>query len=309
MIAKRLRSAATLSALLGASAASAQTRGPLSLTWDAPADDCPSRDDLMAAVMRLRPHAFQRPAEHPVEAAGRVTRRDGAWSLSLDVRVFGDASTRTVTANTCAEATDAAAVVLALLIEHVERRRPAPVAVVDIAPSTERDARVRFVARLHGAADVGTLPAAAPGVGAAVGFTRSWLRVELGATWFPSQRAWRADGTSSDVGLAAGELRVCALPLRGARLDAGVCAGLAGGVLYAQGIGFDRNRADVTPWWSSLTGVALNVRLVSVASAMALVELGVTLGDPRFVSADGAELHRPARFTGRATVGLELRLP
>ncbi len=308
MTAKRLRCAATLSAILGATPASAQVRGPLSLAWEAP-PGCPTRDDVVAAVTRLRPHAFQRPASIPVDAVGRVSRDGNAWSLGLDIRVSGDASERSVTADTCDEAADAAAVILALVIEQAGRREPERVAAPTVAPASSGGDGLQFIARLHGAVDVGTLPSVAPGLGASVGVSRSWLRVELGATWFPSQRASSDNGRSVDIGLVSGELRVCATPLRTTRLAAGLCAGLAGGVLYAQGLGFDLDRSDVTPWWSPLAGVTVNVRLWRALWALALVEAGVTLGAPRFVSGEGAELHRPSLVTARGTLGVELRLP
>ncbi len=294
-------------ALLSASTAAAQPRGPLSLTWDAPAG-CPTRDEVIAAVERLRPHAFQRPATHPVVAEGRVSPDGARWSLSLTTRAADGAGTRALTADTCAEAADAAAVVLALAIDPTSRRAP-PSPPEPAAPAARPDDGPRFVTRVHGALDLGTLPAPAPGLGASAGFVWRWLRVELGATWFPSQRAPGAGGVSSDVGLVSGELRACATPLRIGRVAAGACAGLAGGAMYAEGVGFDRNRDGLTPWWSSLAGLIVRVALTRALTVTALAEAGVTLGDPRFVAGDGAVLHRPSRVTARGTAGVELRLP
>jgi hypothetical protein len=265
----------------------------------------------MTAVERLRPHAFQRPPTRPLVAVGAVTVDGARWSLALTIRAAEETGTRTLTADTCAEAADAAAVVLALAIDPTARRVPSAIPPFDPAPEVPPmlDARNHFAGGVHGALDLGSLPAPAWGLGARVGFVRAWLRLELGATWFPAQRSFGAGGAGSDVGLITGELRACAMLLRGARFGAGVCAGLAGGAMYGEGFGFDRNEASLTPWWTALTGLTVHVALRREVVALATLDVGTSLGDARFLATDGAELHHPARFVGRGSLGVELRSP
>lgn len=312
MKARRFRHLATASALAFAGASGAQSRGPLSLRWSAPAG-CPTGEAVVASVERLRPHAFQRPPTRPLAAEGAVTPDGARWSLTLTVHAEEGTGARTLAADTCAEAADAAAVVLALAIDPTARRPPplppAPPERAPEAPPPMLDARGHVGGGVHGALDLGSLPAPAWGVGAGVGFVRAWLRLELGATWFPAQRAVGAAGTASDVGLVTGELRACALLLRRAAVGAGLCAGVAGGAMYAQGVGFTRNDDALTPWWTALAGGTLHVALRREVVATARLEVGASLGDARFLAADGAELHRPARFVGRGVVGVELRAP
>ena len=297
-----------VSALAFAGASDAQARGPLSLRWSAPAG-CPTGEAVLASVERLRPHAFQRPPTRPLAAEVIVTPEGARWSLTLALHAAEETGARSLTADTCAEAADAAAVVLALAIDPTARRPPPAPEPPPAAPPPTRDDRPRVGGGVHGALDLGSLPAPAWGVGAGVGFARSWLRLELGATWFPAQRAVGAAGTASDVGLVTGELRACAMLLRGAAVGAGLCAGVAGGAMYARGVGFDRNEADVTPWWTALAGATLRVSLRREVAAWARLDLGASLGDARFLAADGAELHHPARLVGRGGVGVELSGP
>lgn len=111
--------------------ASAQER--LALRWDAP-PGCPDQAALRAEVTRLLGGAI--PEGDPVSAEGSAREVEGGYRLVLRTRMNDAPGERTLDADHCEELGDAAALILALLIdpEAVAEATPAPIE----APPAER---------------------------------------------------------------------------------------------------------------------------------------------------------------------------
>ena len=99
-------------ALLSWLAAAAPGGGHLDLTWDAPAG-CPPASRVQERVRRLVGGAHQR----PVKAAARIQHDARGWSLSLQTKTEGQTGERELQAPDCASLADAAALILAWMID------------------------------------------------------------------------------------------------------------------------------------------------------------------------------------------------
>ena len=103
-------------ALLGTGSASAQTpTAGLVLRWRAP-QGCPSEGEVTAAVTRLLGRPVAAPSPRRV-AVARIRQTRRGWSLRITVSTGATRRHRALAGDTCAEVSEAAALVLALAID------------------------------------------------------------------------------------------------------------------------------------------------------------------------------------------------
>jgi hypothetical protein len=262
-----------------------------------------------------------------------ITPKSPGWRLQLDMVASAAESntaaprSRELTAMTCTELADAAAVAIAMSIRSLEaaKPRPAPTAlaspatppalavatrpadspVIASTPQQKRQERPGFAMSAAAVGDIGALPA--PGVGLEVGgaLSLSSLRLIARGTVFASQDKRLADGSGGDFTFAFGTLLACAQVAAGRPTVLG-CAGFELGRLSGDGFGLARPRTGSAMWQALSAEVGV---LVPVTRRVATVIRGgasVPLRRPEFVVDGAARVHRAASLDGRLALGLEL---
>ncbi len=101
--------------VLGAVFAPAPAAAQLAIEWDVPATECPTVDAVRGEVTRLLGGAV--PADLALEARAVATRAGGRWTLRLRTVMDGTEGERVIEGDACAPLADAAALVLALMID------------------------------------------------------------------------------------------------------------------------------------------------------------------------------------------------
>lgn len=325
-------------ALLGTGTAAAQTPGEgLALRWRAPSE-CPSEGEVTAAVTRL----LGRPLDHLTparQAVARIRHEGRRWRLRVTVTTGATRRHRALSGETCAEVSDAAALVLALAIDpDAVARAPVPVepppappsTAVETAPPTPAPApspapaavstvsspgapprvapALRGFARLEALGDLGAQPSLTWGATLVLGLSVRAFRAELSATYFGPQRASARPGDASqggDFSLAAGAVRGClGAPL--GPVDLGGCAGVELGVQSGAAFGVSRPaRGDAL--WLALPVVATLRRSISRRFGVH-VEAGASIPLLRrqFAIEGVGAVFRPAPVTVRASLGAEV---
>jgi len=228
-------------------------RGSFRMVWKGPAE-CPTDLEVLARVEALLGTRVSELELVPLAARGRITLHSpGSYELALETFQGEQRFLRAMKGTSCAELTDAGALVLALALDPTlsERRatgatpagssrgaptssveptatatpraaRPAPSPVLDTVPrAASPDATrapehpVRFHLRARAVLDFGTVAdvAVGPGIGVAVQWRT--LEASLDGVWLPTRRTFAAPGKGGDISLAAASLRGCYHPLSG----------------------------------------------------------------------------------------------
>jgi hypothetical protein len=329
---------AVLLAVLHASGLTAHAESDRTLSWRAP-PGCP---DLLGAEARLvsltgdeasrrRGHAVVTIDLAPtgdVRARVALLRRDGS-----EHRVFY--------AQSCEAVTDAALLVLADAHEQTAPHTPArpvppstaPVSsapetagtapskphaqravasdltvprTADSAASSKRSHRVAFGPALS--VDVGALPRATWGFGAAISLEHAQLRAELDGRYWLSQDTHEPTGHNAELGLVSAALRASYTWSRaGVRSLLASCAALELGQATGRGVDLADARSASALWAAVLVGLDVSLgpyggRLAPRARA----EVGLPLRRPSFDLEGGSAVFQSARFIGRVSIGVAL---
>jgi hypothetical protein len=299
------------------------------IAWSAP-PECPDEAALRAEVGRL----LARPLGHSGETTqvrGEVARDPGAsgrYRLRLSITRAGVLKERQLDGETCAQVTDAAAVVLALAIdaEALPTEPPSPVdpppaALIEVAPRPAGQGRASAapaapslrarwdVAALAGVDSV-SLPAPAAGLGLGVGLGLGADRIELRAmAWLP-RRAMPGSPFGADVALYAAGLRYCRWLFRG-MLDLAPCGGLEAGALVASAVGggIAPMSSGLGRWLDPQLGL-LGVFRPTPRFSVSLAADGLaSIFRDQFVILGAGDVYRPPAATFRASLGVHVRLP
>jgi len=91
-------------------------RAQLELRWEAPIE-CPTGADVRAEVARLLGGVL--PAELSLRAEGEATRSDDGWTMRLHTSMGGEEGERELAGERCEELGEAAALILALMIDPI----------------------------------------------------------------------------------------------------------------------------------------------------------------------------------------------
>jgi hypothetical protein len=247
----------------------------LTLAWEAPAG-CPDR----AAVRARLPEA-----RRPITVRARSVRgANDRWAIHLEI----DGGARDLEADTCAELADAAVLIVSLALDGASSDPPTPPAPIRAAPGE----RVRFGARALGGVDLGTLPAAAFVVSAAVTARAARWRGEVALSWLSSQRRVSPSGFGGDFDAGRVTLRGCFVPFAH-RLELRACVGVDVGLLVGAGVGVDAPDVGIAPWVAARLGAEAAWRVLPWLAAVALVDGVAVLERPRFSLRDGTVVHTP----------------
>jgi hypothetical protein len=306
---------------------------PLVLDWHGP-DDCQEGARLLTEVERTL--GGERSGTGLV-AHVTLAQVGSRWRLTLVMEHGGRTTTRALDAESCATATDAAAVVLALTIDTfghesedagprvadattvldassvVERADSAPSA-ADV-PLSSDDARDASAARssllplvvfAEAASDTGTLPRTGVGFAGGLGFVASPLRVEARLAYWPGVAAEIA-GASSRGGsftVLAAELRGCALA-EASVFSLGGCAGLGLAEMRAQAFGVTTPISAASTWGELVAdGVAL-ARVSRRFALRASAGMVVPFSRSPFEIEGLGVVHKPAAVALELAVGVE----
>ncbi len=279
---------AIFGALVTTAVASAQPleRGDFRLVWKAPAG-CPTDREALARIEALLGARVTDLLAAPLAARATVTQTSATdFELLLETFQGEQRFTRTMRAASCAELTDAGALVLALAIDPKLRERTTDATVAPPEPSEppktepssntaetatpappkEKPVRLKLRERplspapprtesapigiaAVGAAtvDFGTIATAA--VGPELGIAGQWRGLEamLGGLWLPTRRTFVQPGKAGDITLLTAFLRACYRPLR-STVQIVFCASFELGRLSGEGVGTADDTQASTLW-------------------------------------------------------------
>jgi hypothetical protein len=288
-------------ALLGLAApASAQSGSRVALEWTAPAG-CPDREQVLAEIDRLIGDA----SHEPLTVVGTASPNDGRWTVQLQLTAGASQGSRTLEAETCTLAVQAAALVVALAAQPQTPQEPPQAAPIE--PSTPM--RVAFLVRPFASLDVGVLPLPGTRFGLAAGVRLDRFRIEAGASHGLSRAIGLPDrGTVRVQPLASVQARGCWGPRLGRWVLEG-CVGGEGTLLRGESAGVSSPSVGEALWLGAFLGGGAGLRLWGPVFLRLDAELGVGLQRPSFQVAPQGEVFRPEPVFARAALGLELELP
>lgn len=289
----------------------------LQLLWSAP-PGCPNQQDVLRRVHQLA--ADRGAAPLPLQAVGRVWRTgDGTWHVELQTRMSGLSGERRLEGADCEEVSDAAALVLALLIDADQNPPPqAPSATTEPAPTPPQEASRPVPARSASKRQSTELRIAAllgsgklPSLAAGAELQGGWVVLPLFSAelrlsgWLPQTRRSPA---RPDVGgrfwVLEGGSALCLRP-RVARARFDSCGGFALSHIRARGIGAFQATNGQATWGAFTMEQAVAFRIVDAMGLRAALATSWAPSRPRFSIEDVGEIHRPAAFELRGSLGLE----
>lgn len=295
--------------LLAFSAASARAEGSkaFALSWSAPGE-CPREAEVEGYVEHdLGAIAHGRTV---VRASGVVSvQSDGRYEVELDLDTgAARSSRRELTGVSCAEVSEAAALVVALTIraEAEPEPKPAPEAAREPAPEPAVNRHVRPYLAAALALDVGSLPKPTVGLALASGVTFGWLRVEPALAFYaPESGDIAGTGEGAHFVLGAAQLRACA-PFPSSALWLAPCVGGGIDLIHASGFGADETRTAST-FDAFGTGALLAGWDISpIISARLDVGAVLPLARPSFVVDGQGQVYHRGSVALRSLLGFEL---
>ncbi|HEX6271713.1 MAG TPA: hypothetical protein VFZ53_01670 [Polyangiaceae bacterium] len=297
---------------------------PIELDWEGP-PSCAPPEDLDGAVRGFLGDVP--PPDDVPPIAARVTLResaDGRFDVRMVTTSGGATRERRLGTETCDEARELVAFLLALLVDPraaepaassaasappapakpaAEPDRAAPVS----APENERDAH--FVLGLAASAELGVLPGGSFGGEVRGGVVLSRFSLEAVArAWLPRH------AESPDVAGAGGKFTAfeagvlgCLRGAPGGGLSAQACAGPFLLSLEGEGYGVTAPGSERALVAAAAGEAALLVAIARHLSLRPALGVLVPFGRPTFAIHDVGAIHRPAAVAARAALGLEAR--
>ena len=316
----------------------------LTFGWNASVG-CPTRESVLARAERLLGRAIELALASPIVVEATV-RELGTerWELRFTAGDPG-AQARVVTAASCDELADVAALFIALsvnpalafesivsftdenTVEQPRTDRAAPRAETPAAspappptppaeratPPTGKETHaahsVRPLVAATAALGLGRLPGVAIGgvLEGGIAIERLSLRAQVG--YFPPQHAAVTDSAGGDVSLvSAGARGVYGLLGRGAPI-LGLSAGMSFGWLHGTGTGVANKESGDALVIGVEPGVRAGYALTASFALVADATLVLSLNRPRFVLEDLGEVFQPPRFAAQFGLGAEWSPP
>jgi hypothetical protein len=274
----------------------AADNGALELDWQAPAQ-CADRAELESQVYARLP---ERPRPRSVlHARGRIEATQTGYRLELQT----EQGRRTLLAQDCEELVNAAALMLALLVDSQAREEPQPTATVPKPRSVWALIRPELVA------DLGTLPHLAVGPGLSAGVRVFATSLEVSGYYLASQNVSGPQQTAP-----LGELHALAAGLGAcqaltSRMELSPCLRLEYGRIEGRGTNLKTAafRADA-PWVLALLGVRVSAELVNRLHGVLELAIGLPLLGATFTVNPVGTVHQTGDVVGRLRAGIELRL-
>jgi hypothetical protein len=228
--------------------------------------------------------------------------------------------TRELSATSCKELADAAAVAIAMSVRSIDDaeaaqnppvRRPGGAEVVGHpvlpSPSQSQSPSPRPAIGVALVGDAGALPHAGLGLELDGSLRRNHLRVMVLASLFESQTATLSDGTGGTFRLVLGAALACFAPQFGRSTFLG-CGGLEIGRLSGEGLDVARSYLGAAAWEAGRAEVGLAILLGAKVMLVLRGGIAAPLSRPEFVLDGTVPVYRPSRLSERGTIGIELGL-
>ncbi len=287
----------------------------LRLTWEAP-PGCPDLANQRAEIRR-RAGASGRTPSTPVIAHGAIRAApSGGYDLLLRTNVDGAQGERLLAGNDCHQLAEAAALVLALLINpDATSFEPEPSRAVTLPPPPAPPASSVAVRPRpgHGLGigavwATGVLPSAAAGLSATVFYQRGiWALAFLMTGFLPDDReAPILRQASASFYRLESALQLCAGSSTDRRVGGALCLGGALVRLHGQSTGVS-DPGQATAYWpeASLAGLG-RLRLTAATQLRLGADLHGLGGRPDFAIAGLGNVYRPAAYNLRAILGVDV---
>jgi hypothetical protein len=313
------------SLLLASVVSGAAARPPaLFFEWHAPAS-CPDQAWVLGEVGRVRGPVDVLPTAEgaDVVATAAVSYLGTRWTVRVDTHSAPGGGTRSIEAETCWRAAQAAATVLSLALASFAPPPPlttAP-APAPAEPALEVSAPLsppprtpwRFGLGLYGTSRVGILPQVVLGGALGVSLARGAWKVEAQFDTPAFQTATLPDNTAVGGNLSltfAGGLRGCRAITGEETAELGVCLDATLGVIHGQGFGVDHSMAGEHVWFATSAIAALRLHLWGPLGARIDAGGGVSWIHPQFSVSlpQQMSVYAMPLFNARAIAGLDLEL-
>lgn len=299
---------------------------PIDLGWEGPAS-CPPSEDIDRDVRRILGDTTLPEALPPIAAKVSVRENtDGRFEVRMVTTSSGETRERALHTETCDEARELVAFLLALLIDPNARApspapatsetlppKPAPPAPVEPAPVSRKSPAAeradRWVLGLSGSAEYGTLPGGSLGGEVRGGLLLSGWSIEARASAWVPRRA-----ESPDVPEAGGKFSLFDAALLGclrgrpsARPAVQGCIGPGLLWLRGEGYGVTMPSSDEALIAAVAAEAALLVAVSRQVSLRPALGALVPLVRPTFAIHDVGTIHRPNAVAFRVSLGFEAR--
>jgi hypothetical protein len=288
---------------------------PIELDWSAP-QGCPDREAVLAEVLKLA--GAKAASAHHLKARATIRAAEGTgFFLSLLTELEGVRGERTLSGVSCGSLSDAAALMLALILnpEVATKAPPAPpaeepaasAATIATADHHHPWPRTTWLVGAHGGVQVGVLEDLSPSIALSFGIGLGRFAMRLVPSLTPPQRIYAEAGLGGRLwteGVAA--FGCWATPLTRPVLTP--CLGFEVTWLQGRGLGVSHSRDAAVYWFSG--ELALFVGLPLFRGLM--LEVGgiglLPLNRPSVYLEDGeTPVSRPASFGFKALGGLAWR--
>lgn len=299
------------------------TLGPariVDLEWSAP-PGCPDADAVHRRIELMADPEVDYRAEGRVDA--KVTRTGDGWSLRLEMRFPEGRANRELEGASCEAVTDAAALIIAVMLdpesvlEVIEEAVAEPVPPVVPEPvgdpvPEEPKPKQRRVWGLLGAMANGSfaaLPAFGFAVTGAAGIGGRWFRAEAVGTYeLPRTETVAQPGAGARTDLWALGARGCGVP-GPMFLRVPICAGFEFGVVRARGVGLQTPRTARVFHAQATIGTALVYFPIHHLGLRLGADLVVPLRPWLIKIDDLGDVHRSRPAGIRFGAGIETRFP
>jgi hypothetical protein len=284
------------------------------LHWDVPAA-CPDVHALEQEAQRVLGGPL---AQYPLRVNAVVTPSTSQLELTLRITLPNSAETREreLQAASCQELLEAAAVAIALAAADsgeaaaVAQARDSELANPPVPPSAaepepEEAQRSQLALGAAGASNLGALPRLGLGVEFQVAWMRDWLRVALGAAWFPLRSMQLPDSTQASFGMYFFEVLLCGQRRLGDAQLFG-CASAGAGRVAAHLDGPEPTLTKSTAWRALGALVGASYPVLPPLELTASLAAWVPLTRPRFYTMPVASevAHEPTPVVAQLLLGL-----
>jgi hypothetical protein len=292
---------------------------PVDLDWSAP-EGCPDREAVLVEVLKLA--GAKAASAHHLKAHATIRAAEGTgFFLSLLTELEGVKGGRTLSGVSCESLSDAAALMLALILNpevatkalpaapaEKPAEEPAPsAATIATAEHHRPGARTTWLVGAHGGAQVGVLEDLSPSIALSLGIGLGRFAMRLVPTFTPPQKIYAEAGLGGRLWTVGGAAFGCwATPLTWPVLTP--CLGLEVTWLQGRGLGVMHSR-DASVYWVSgelalFAGLPLGRGLMLEVGAIGLLPFS----RPSVYLEDGqTPVSRPAVLGFKALGGLAWR--
>jgi hypothetical protein len=283
----------------------------LTFDWEAPG--CASLAEFRVLMRRALPDEPEVLLERPLHVSVRILpeRDDGSFALEIATRSGSELLSRELVAASCTEASEAAALIVAMAIDPPADEPPAEVAREGAQPWGASRA---LYLRTSGGVSLREVPRPSPLASAGLGLALGALELSAEGSWVAEQRGRlagaREDGTArgaGDIGLAGGLLGLCYVPLR-ARVALLSCGMLELAAYRSRGVDISNPATQRLLRWAGALRLAARIRVQRLWSVFSALDLVYSPRSIAFVIDDVGVVYRAQRLGGRLSLGLELAL-